>query len=258
MTALATEPGRTVLLVDDNVDLAENLRELLEDEGLTVRVAISGTDALAALDELRPDLVVTDMRMPGASGIDVLRRVRARWPEVPVVLITAWSHDRMLDEARRDGALAVLPKPLDLGHLWTVVERALSPGARVLVVEDADDLRANLVESLQSLDGVVPFPAAGADEARRLASRLHFDAAVLDLRLPDGDGLALARGLKALAGRRDLPILFVTGYGGDLDATALGELANGRARVLEKPVPVPCLLETLAELLTCASPTPES
>jgi DNA-binding response OmpR family regulator len=152
----------------------------------------------------------------------------------------------------------VLPKPLDLGQLWSVVERALAPGTRVLVVEDADDLRANLVESLQCIEGVVPYPASSADEARRLAERMTFDAAVLDLRLPDGDGLALARGLKAVAGRRGLPILFVTGYGRDLDPAALDEIGAGGARVLEKPVPVPSLLETLAELLQCDSSTPAS
>jgi CheY-like chemotaxis protein len=248
--------GRSVLLVDDNVDLAENLRELMEDEGLEVQVAVSGSDALARLDSFRPDLVVTDMRMPGVSGVELLRHVRARWPEVPVVLITAWSHDRMLEEARRDGALAVLPKPIDLGQLLGAVERVLSPDARrVLVVEDTDDLRADLVETLQSLETVVPYPAASAREAERIAEALRIDAAVLDVHLPDGDGLTLGEGLRSPTDP-GLPLVIVTGY--DLDPEALRRLASDRTRVLEKPVLIGTLIETLAELLRCDSNTPAS
>ncbi|MFN3199628.1 MAG: response regulator [Bradymonadia bacterium] len=113
--------GPAVLIVDDNLDLAENLKEVLEDEGVLACLAANGQEALALLEQFEPQMVVTDMRMPGMSGVHLIKQIRTQHPKVPVVLITAYSQDQQLTEARALGVIAVLQKPLDLDRLCALV-----------------------------------------------------------------------------------------------------------------------------------------
>src|SRR5437868_4205067 len=102
---------RKYLVVDDNVAFADNVAEILGDAGAEVRVVPDALKALAELEHTRFDGVVTDMRMPGVSGAEFLKRLRSIDPGVPVVLLTAWAQDAQIDEARRLGLLAFLSKP---------------------------------------------------------------------------------------------------------------------------------------------------
>ena len=108
----------TVLIVDDNEALAENLAEVLECEGFEVHIATSGSEGIAVMRDLpEPRLLVTDINMPGMNGVELLRKLAAERPGTRAIVITAYAHDTLLAEARRQGAAAVLTKPLDLGRL---------------------------------------------------------------------------------------------------------------------------------------------
>ena len=225
----------TVLIVDDNLDLAENLREILEDEGHRAEVAGGGAEALARLESGDPvDLILTDLRMPGMNGVQMLRAVKARWPQTPVVVMTAFSRDALLDEAEAGGALDVLAKPVDLGALTTFVSRVVAAEAPVLLVEDDDVLRAQLTQALQALTSVVPHPAPDLATARRLLETVPFKAAIVDLRLPDGDGLAVG---EALIRHPDgpIPVVYITGYRPDFAEALGGPGAPPEVALLEKP-----------------------
>lgn len=239
----------TVLIVDDNVDLAENLQEVLEDEGLEVRIAASAGEALEIVPDFQPALILTDARMPGMSGVELLREVRRRWPAIPVVLITAYSQDRLIDEAREGGVVAILPKPVDLETLRGLVMRTLARVATVLIVEDSGPLRANLMESIQELDGVLPYSAASVKEALRLVEEVDFAAAVIDIRLPDGDGISLATELRTRQPEGPLPVLYVTGFLPDMGESARRTVEDARTRLLEKPISMETFLDTLRGLL---------
>jgi CheY-like chemotaxis protein len=114
---------RAVLVVDDNVALAENIGEILCEEGFDAQVANSGTEALDRLTSGTFDLVITDMRMPGMDGLEVLRAIKRQWPVLPVVVVTAFSREQRIHDALADGAVDVLPKPVDLDALLAVVGR---------------------------------------------------------------------------------------------------------------------------------------
>lgn len=94
-----------VLLVDDHPDLVEVLTQLLTARGHTVECSHSAEDALARMDLARPDVIIADQRLPGMSGLDLIRAIRARpvEGEVPVVLCSA--DDSLAQEARRAGAM---------------------------------------------------------------------------------------------------------------------------------------------------------
>ncbi|MEM9067058.1 MAG: response regulator [Myxococcota bacterium] len=110
-----------VLVVDDNQELAENLAEILVDEGHEATVAAGAEDTLS-IDECF-DLALLDVRMDGVDGVELLRRIRARCPSTNCVMMTAFTRDERLDEARDLGAV-VLQKPVRVEELLALVDAA--------------------------------------------------------------------------------------------------------------------------------------
>ncbi|HZN01784.1 MAG TPA: sigma-54 dependent transcriptional regulator [Pyrinomonadaceae bacterium] len=114
-----------ILLVEDKDSLRRVLRLTLENAGYSVAEAV---DARAALNEIatsRHRLVLTDLRMPNGSGLDVLRSARAADADVPVIVMTAFGSIDEAVQAMKDGAHDFLQKPVDSNHLLLLVERAL-------------------------------------------------------------------------------------------------------------------------------------
>jgi len=111
-----------VLVVDDSDDQAQLLRRYLERSGCRVVVAESGEEAMSQLGELRPDIAVVDLLLPGISGGDVAARVRETHPECFLVITS------VLDEARYPEADAVLPKPFTGEQVAHAVEQATRGG----------------------------------------------------------------------------------------------------------------------------------
>ncbi len=128
----AESPARHVLVVEDDAALRDALVDTLRFAGFRVTAAADGAAALAALETSRPGLVLSDVQMVPVDGHELLLQVRARWPEVPVVLITAYGTIERAVAAMRDGAADYLVKPFDAEALIGLVERigrADEPGA---------------------------------------------------------------------------------------------------------------------------------
>jgi CheY-like chemotaxis protein len=113
-----------VLLVDDNRNIREFCRRELEDEGYQVSVARDGREALELKEGLRPDVFVLDICMPGMSGLETVKRIRAEQPDVPVILFTAFDEACARDERAR-GATACVAKHADLSELKRVIAASL-------------------------------------------------------------------------------------------------------------------------------------
>ena len=121
-------PG--VCLIEDDADLRMALARTLRAEGYRVVEAADGADVIGRLSTDVPgfgpmatiDVIVTDQRMPRVTGLDVLEHVRTTDWATPVILMTAFYDEDLAREARRLGALAVLPKPLDLDDLLDAID----------------------------------------------------------------------------------------------------------------------------------------
>ena len=122
----ATEslPARAVLVVDDDAPFREALRDLLEERGLVVRIAVDAYEGARALREMSFDVVFTDIKMPG-GGFLVLDHVRQLQPHTPVILITGSPSDEWTARAKHDGAFAYLTKPVGKDQIVDVLRRAL-------------------------------------------------------------------------------------------------------------------------------------
>jgi DNA-binding NtrC family response regulator len=240
----------SVLVIDDNADLAENIAEILEDCGVDVHLAADAKQALDCFDARKWSLVVTDVRMPGVDGLELLSLIKERSPGTPVLVMTGFADRDTIARAHHSGALAVVHKPLDLDAFLELVERIAEAEDAILVVEDDVALCGNLTDILCEQRGVLPHPATSVALARKLAAAVDFKAALIDLRLPDGNGLVLARELHQRADGSRRPVIVMTGYPEELEA---GPDQNDEVRenlvVLTKPFPVPSLLERLRELV---------
>ncbi|MBI2963548.1 MAG: sigma-54-dependent Fis family transcriptional regulator [Deltaproteobacteria bacterium] len=116
-------PRGRILLADDESSIRESLAEVLRQEGYAVDTAADGRAALTAVDGNDYDVVVTDLRMPGADGLAVLRRVRERAPQTLVLLVTAYASIETAVEALRQGAHDYILKPLILEDVLGKVGR---------------------------------------------------------------------------------------------------------------------------------------
>src|SRR5215208_6685274 len=114
-----------ILLVEDKDSLRRVLRLTLENAGYSVTEAIDARAALNEISTSRHRLVLTDLRMPNGSGLDVLRSARAADADVPVIVMTAFGSIDEAVQAMKDGAHDFLQKPVDSNHLLLLVERAL-------------------------------------------------------------------------------------------------------------------------------------
>src|SRR5690349_13254888 len=110
-----------ILIAEDEEPIRLLLREFLEGEGFDVGEATSGLEVQAALAEKSADLVLMDVRMPGKTGIDVLREAQNPGDGLPIIVMTAYSTANMAIEAIQLGAYDYIPKPFDLDHVLVTV-----------------------------------------------------------------------------------------------------------------------------------------
>ncbi len=119
-----TKERMKVLLVDDEQEFVESLSERLQLRNLDADVVYDGEQALEALSQNKPDVMVLDLRMPGIDGMEVLRRVSKEHPEMRVVILTGHGTDKDEQEARKLGAFEYMQKPVDIEKLDSTLHRA--------------------------------------------------------------------------------------------------------------------------------------
>lgn len=148
-TAVQAHAAR-VLVVDDETGILETLGILLKNEGFTVHSALGGQRGLEEIDQTAPDIILTDVRMPGVSGLQVLSAARARDPDVPVILMTAQADLRSAIQAVNEGAYHYIQKPFVNDDIVAILRRAAEH--RRLRVENRS-LRQEIRRRERSADG---------------------------------------------------------------------------------------------------------
>lgn len=122
-----------ILIVDDDEGQRSLLHSFLSGQDFEILLAASGEQALSILEREKLGLMISDVRMPGLSGLETLRRVRQQHPHLPVLLVTAYADIREAVDAMRDGALDYLSKPIDLDELLATVQKAVGLDARTQI-----------------------------------------------------------------------------------------------------------------------------
>ena len=154
------QPEPIIYVIDDDDAVRQSLEFLLKTAGITVRSFESGKAFLEELPEIRSGCIVTDVRMPEITGIDVLRHVKETNPDLPVIVITGHGDISLAVEAMKIGAVDFLEKPFDDDLLLAAVRAALSHdadvGKRKAELADIHDKLAALSNrERQVLEGLV-------------------------------------------------------------------------------------------------------
>lgn len=186
-----------VLLVEDDPLVLLGAEQALCLAGMTVLSAGDVQTALERFASARPDAVVSDIRLPGADGFELLRRVRAQDSEVPVILMTGHGDIRMAVDAMHEGAYDFLEKPFSSDRLTEVVRRALEK--RHLVLENRRLQALLAAQSERDLIGQAP---AMKEVKRRVAALAPAQVDVLILGETGAGKEVVARALHAASGRR--------------------------------------------------------
>jgi CheY-like chemotaxis protein len=126
--------GVSILIVDDEADVAELFRQQFRREvrqGVYVmHFAQSGEEALTKLDDgIRPELILSDINMPGMDGLGILREVKGRFADLPVIMVTAYGDDERRRMAREYGAAEFVTKPVDFDMLKRQLRELAAPAA---------------------------------------------------------------------------------------------------------------------------------
>ena len=194
-----------VLVVDDDPGVREYLEVLMARQGYAVFAAAGGEEALAELDETRPDLVTVDVVLEGMDGLETLRRLKKRLPDVPVIMLSGHGQARTIVEAMRLGASDFLRKPFEVEELELAFQKALENCA----------LRQEVEELRGRASGAQDLLIHGADdgkmrEVREIIEQVADTDITVLIRGESGTGKELvARTLHRLSARREKPFVKV-------------------------------------------------
>nr|WP_241696054.1 sigma 54-interacting transcriptional regulator [Solimonas terrae] len=187
-------PRNQILLVDDDPKLLRVLTLRLEAEGYGVIATASGDEALQRLDNVRPQMVLADLRMPDLDGIELLSRIQSRHPSLPVAILSAHGDIPDAVRATHAGAVDFLTKPVDRERLVGCIERHLEPGS-----EPASSWARGIVTRSALMQAVI-------EDAQRVA---RTDSAVLITGASGTGKEVLARALHDGSPRREAPFVAI-------------------------------------------------
>ena len=254
-----------ILVVDDDQRMAKTLADILRVKGYEAETAHSGSGALekiastsftstqdrpsgseqsfgAAQD--RPfDCVLSDIKMPEINGVELYRAIKAERPNLPVVLMTAYSSDSLVKEGLEEGVIAALSKPLDIGLLLTFFS-FLRKERSIVIVDDDPEFCQTLGDILQ-MQGFAVTRVTDPDE---VIGSLQADGAVvlLDMKLGGINGLTVLHKIREQ--HPHLPVVLVTGYREEMSSSIEAALKVGAFTCLYKPFEVEQILGVLSEV----------
>ena len=129
---------RPVWIIDDDKSIRWVIEKSLSREGIVFRSFVAAQDALDALENSSPQVVISDIRMPGASGLEFMQQLKAKLPTTPVIIMTTYYDLESAVAAFQGGAFEYLPKPFDVDHAVELIRRALDESMRESSVDDVN------------------------------------------------------------------------------------------------------------------------
>lgn len=198
----------TILVVDDNQDLLNTFAMILKRRGFSVQTAGNGVSAVDKFKEQSFDVTLMDIVMPDMNGVDASRKMKEINPEAPIILMTAYSDDELIQSARDGGINKIIHKPIRIDQLIKLINEA-ADGQPILVVDDDADICDTLTKILKQ-QGYDVLTANSGEEAITMAQSKSYQMAFIDVKLPNIDGLETLLRLKEI--NPDLMVIMMTGF----------------------------------------------
>lgn len=229
-----------ILLVDDEPALLLTLAANLELDGFEVTAATSGEDALAAFSAQAFDLVLSDVKMPGMSGVELFRKIREQERNFPFVLMTGFALEELVGQAISEGVFTILAKPFDVQE----VVAALTTAARspVVLIVEGDAASADAIATALERAGVRSSHASGPDDALSAVTSGKVDVCVVDMNLPGGEALGLMQRIRD----HDATIIQIAVANAGAPMLVRQAAGEGSFACMEKPIAPRELIEVIA------------
>ena len=232
----------SVLIVDDDIDLGDSLLDILEDSGYDVTFVSSGAKALSEIAIKRYDVLLMDIRMPGMNGVETLKRVKEQSPLTSVVMITAFAEDELVDQARDEGSLQVLSKPLDIDKIIHFLKKK-ELLKTIFIVDDDNEFCSSLKDAIE-LHSYSVAVVNNAQEAIDTFNNQHYGVVLLDMKLNGKNGLDVGQELKDKGYK--CAIVFMSAYKKEFQK--LIDKTDLELNFIEKPFEIDDILKLLNEV----------
>jgi DNA-binding NtrC family response regulator len=233
-----------ILVVDDDRRIVKTTCDILKIKGHEPTAAYSGEEGAEQVKNDQPDCVLMDIKMPGINGVEAMKLMHEIVPALPVVLVSAYATDELLDEAKRAGAYAVLSKPLNFPMILAFLS-LLRKEESILVVDDDP----NFCRTLKDLLVLRGFRVETESEPQKVLAHLERDyqlAVVLDLKLGAVDGTEVLKAVRAKYPTK--PVVLVTGYRQEMGDSIEKGRRIGAYTCLYKPFEMDDLFLLLEEI----------
>ncbi len=203
---------KTILIVDDEIDVLSVLEKGLADEEYTIIKANNGTDAIILAQSKCPDIIMLDLMIPDMYGEEVLKKLREnpKTKNIPVIFLSSLlSKDVDVGKSQRIYGEVLITKPYDMEELLAKIEEALSKEKKVLIVEDDMDVRL-VLEKMLTEEGYSVITAYNGHNGLVSAKTERPDLIILDIVLGDMPGEEVAAKLKEDIKTKNIPIIFLS------------------------------------------------
>ncbi len=198
----------TILVVDDNQDLLETFAMILKRRGYSVQTAGDGLSAINKFKEQDFDVTLMDIVMPEMNGVDAFKKIKEIQPEAPIILMTAYSDEELIQNARDEGVCNIIHKPIRIDQLIELINETAG-SEPILIVDDDADICETLTKILE-LQGYDVLTAASGEEAVTVTRKKTCQMAFIDVKLPNIDGLETLLRLKEI--NPDILVIMMTGF----------------------------------------------
>ncbi len=184
----------SVLIVDDDIRLGDSLTDILETTGHDIKFVSSGKDALSTIKKSEYDIILMDIRMPGMNGVETLRHIKEQSPNTSVVMMTAFAEDELVSQAREEGALQILSKPLDIDKILGFIKK--HELLHTIFIVDDDYTFCDSLKDAIEINNYEATHVHSAQEAIDTFENQTYGIVLLDIKLNGKNGVEVAEAIK--------------------------------------------------------------
>jgi len=233
-----------ILVVDDDRRIVKTTHDILKVKGYEAMVAYSGEEAVEMVKNSPPDCVLMDIKMPGISGVEAMKQMKAIAPALPVVLASAYATVELMEEAGKAGAYAVLSKPINFQMVLSFLA-ILRKEESVLIVDD-DPVFCKTLKDILTLQGYRVETGSEPAEALEKMGEDYKLVVLLDLKLGAVNGLDVLQRIRARYPTK--PVVLMTGYRQEMSDCIEKGMRVGAHTCLYKPLEMEDLLRLIEDI----------
>lgn len=233
-----------ILVVDDDRRIIKTACDILRIKGHEAMAAYSGEEGVEKVKADMPDCVLMDVKMSGIGGVEALKQMHQLAPALPVVLVSAYATEELVQKAKQAGAYTVLSKPLNFPMVLSFLS-LLHKEESVLIVDD-DPMFCKTLKALLTLRG---YQVETESEPQNVLKHLEKDyklAVLLDLKLGAVNGVDVLKEIRAKYPHK--PVVLMTGYRQEMSASIDRASKIGAYTCLYKPLEMDGLFQVLEEI----------